>query len=70
MLAVNYDSCVVERHAVYYNETIETLKRIERTDRFDLCCAKCAEYTRNVTQAARGQAGGPGSIKTCNLWTW
>lgn len=55
-------SCVVEQHAVYYNETISVL-HVTHTDQVTDCCARCSEYTYNVTKAGSG-------ANPCNLWTW
>ncbi len=55
-------SCVVERNAVYYNETISVLN-VTHTDQVTDCCARCSEYSYNVTKANKGAT-------PCNLWTW
>ena len=53
---------MVERNAVYYNETISVLN-VTHTDQVTDCCARCSEYTYNVTKATKGAT-------PCNLWTW
>ncbi len=61
------EQCVVEQHAVYFNNSIKTLV-VTETDQLSGCCIACGEFTRNVTsgQAGRDDTG----TERCNLWTW
>ena len=61
------EQCVVEQHAVYFNDSIRTV-HVTDTDQLNGCCIACGEYTRSVKSQQAGRA--TTEVERCNLWTW
>lgn len=61
------EQCVVEQHAVYFNDSIKTV-HVTETDQLNGCCIACGEYTRSVRSRQAGRD--VTDVERCNLWTW